>query len=286
MNDRNELTALIKLLDDPDYHVHDRVVNRLIELGDPAIEALEKQWEWSVIENQQEKIEKVISQIHLSKIKKEVVNWKLTGGEDLLYGAFLTARIQYPELQYDAMNLVVDKIQREIWLELNDDLTALEKIKVINYFIYTVHEFEISTKKSITTQQFLINHCLDTHRGSAILIGLIYVEIAHRLGLPVYGVNLPGSMILCYYDEDFKEDPNSVLFYINPSDNGSVLGHDELKFFLTSVNIEPDPFYFSPCSNMHIIERLAVNLRFAYEAVKQYEKVDQLNEILMDLKSL
>jgi len=286
MNDRNELTALIKLLDDPDYHVHDRVVNRLIELGDPAIEALEKQWEWSAIENQQEKIEKVISQIHLSKIKKEVVNWKLTGGENLLYGAFLVARVQYPELQYDAMNLVIDKIQRDIWLELNDDLTALEKIKVINYFIYTVHKFEISHKKSMTPQQFLINHCLDTHRGSAVLIALIYAEIARRLGLPVYGVHLPKNMILCYYDEDYKEDPNSILFYINPFNKGSVLGHDELKFFLSSVNIEPDPFYFTPCSNMHIIERLVVNLRLAYEALKHYEKADHLNEILKDLKSL
>ena len=280
MLNKNEIEALINLLDDPDSNVFDPVVDRLIELGDPAVQALEKRWEKSLRVNHQERIERVIKQIQSSRLKKEIIAWRTSGGKDLLYGAFLVARIQYPELQYEEINKAVEKIRRDIWLELNNELTALEKVKVINYFLYDLLGYDKSTKKTISPQLFLINHLLDTHKGSPVIMGLLYADIAHRLELPVYGVNLPRNFILCYYDEEFTEDPNRIMFYINPYNKGAVLGRGELEYFLDQVNLEPKSFYFTPCSNIDIIERLIFNLKFAFEQARQNDKVSQLNELL------
>jgi len=275
-----ELEALMSLLEDPDTQVYDTVSNRLIELGEDVVNPLERRWELTLKPELQGKIENVIKQIQSNTLRRGMDSWRSTGGNDLLYGAFLVAKFQYPELSFDPFNQQLEKIKRDIWLELNNELTALEKVKVINYFMYEIHKFDKSLKKAHSPQLYLVNHVMDTSKGSPVLLGLIYTELARRLNLPIYGVNLPRNFVLCYYDPDFQDDPNGILFYINPSDSGAVLGLKELKYFLGQVKIEEKESFFTPCSNVDIIERLIVNLQYAYEKSGQPEKAAELKRLL------
>jgi regulator of sirC expression with transglutaminase-like and TPR domain len=279
-NGHKELEALISLLEDPDMQVFDNVSNRLIELGEEVVPPLEQRWELTLQPDLQERIENVIRKIQYNTLKKGMDGWKSEGGTDLLYGAFLVARFQYPELQYEQLEEKVDKIKKDIWLELNNELTALEKVKVINYFFYDIHKFDKSLKKSHTPQLYLLNHVLDTSKGSPVMLGLIYAELARRLNLPIYGVNLPRNFVLCYYDQEYLEDPNNILFYINPSDRGTVLGLKELKHFLKHLKIKEKANYFTPCSSIDVIERLIINLQYAYEKSGQPEKAQSLKNLL------
>ena len=275
-----ELEALMSLLEDPDNQVFDTVSNRLIELGEDVVNPLERRWELTLKPELQGKIENVIKQIQFNTLRRGMDSWRSTGGNDLLYGAFLVAKFQYPELSFDPFNQKLEKIKRDIWLELNNELTALEKVKVINYFMYEIHKFDKSLKKAHSPQLYLVNHVIDTSKGSPVLLGLIYAELARRLNLPIYGVNLPRNFVLCYYDPDFQDDPNGIMFYINPSDSGTVLGLKELKYFLSQVKIEEKESFFTPCSNVDIIERLIVNLQYAYERSGQPEKAAELKRLL------
>ncbi len=277
---RRELEALISLLEDPDDQVFKSVSGRLVELGDKVVSPLEKRWEITLKQDLQARIENVIKEIHFNKLAHDLDGWRSYGGEDLLQGAFLAARLQYPELEFKALELLIEKIRKDIWLEMNNQLTALEKVRVINYFFYEIHKFEKSLKKAHTPQLYLINHVLDTRKGSPVLLGLIYAELARRLNLPIYGVNLPRNFVLCYHDSDYPDDPNGILFYINPSDKGSVLGLKELKSFLNQLNIEESEFYFTPCSNIDIMERLLINLRFAYDRSGQGDKAMQIKSLM------
>ena len=279
-NGHKELEALISLLEDPDMQVFDNVSNRLIELGEDVVSPLEKRWEITLRPDLQERIENVIRKIQYNTLKRGMDSWKSGGGTDLLFGAYLVARFQYPELLYDALNEKIEKIKKDIWLELNNDLTALEKVKVINYFIYDIHKFDKSLKKAHTPQLYLVNHVIDTCKGSPVMLGLIYAELARRLNLPIYGVNLPRNFVLCYYDPEYLEDPNNILFYINPSDKGTVLGLKELKHFLRHLKIEEKEFFFTPCSGTDVIERLIINLQYAYEKSGQPEKAKSLKNLL------
>ena len=275
-----ELEALMSLLEDPDSQVFDTVSGRLIELGEEVVVPLEKRWEITLRPDLQVRIENVIKKIHFNSLMRDMDSWRSSGGNDLLYGAYLVARFQYPDLEYEPLNAMVDKISRDIWLELNNNLTALEKVKVINYFLYDIHKFDKSLKKAHTPQLYFINHVLDTHKGSPVLLGLIYAELARRLNLPIYGVNLPRNFVLCFYDQDFPDDPNGILFYINPSDSGAVLGLKELKHFLRQLKIEEKDFYYKPCSNIDIVERLVINLQFAYEKSGHPDKAAMLKRLL------
>ena len=279
-NGHKELEALIILLEDPDMQVFDNVSNRLIELGEVVVSPLEKRWEITLKPDLQERIENVIRKIQFNTLQRGMDSWKSGGGTDLLFGAYLVARFQYPELQYEQLNEKIEKIKKDIWLELNNDLTALEKVKVINYFLYDIHRFDKSLKKAHTPQLYLLNHVIDTCKGSPVMLGLIYAELARRLNLPIYGVNLPRNFVLCYYDPEYLEDPNNILFYINPSDKGSVLGMKELKHFLRHLKIEEKEFYFTPCSGTDVIERLIINLQYAYQKSGQPEKAQALKNLL------
>jgi hypothetical protein len=75
----------------------------------------------------------------------------------------------------------------------------------------------------------MVNHVMDTQKGGPVMLGLIYAELARRLNLPIFGVNLPRNFVLCYYDEAYYEDPNRILFYINPSGSGSRAGPERIK---------------------------------------------------------
>lgn len=281
-NSHKELEALISLLDDPDNQVFDSVSSRLIELGEDVVPPLEKRWEITLKPELQERIENVIRKIQFNTIKRGMDGWRSDGGTNLLYGAFLVARFHYPELEYERLNEKLEKIRKDIWLELNNELTALEKVKVINYFLYDIHKFDKSLKKGHSPHLYLVNHVMDTFRGSPVMLGLIYAELARRLNLPIFGVNLPRNFVLCYYDPEYLDDPNNILFYINPSDKGTALGLKELKHFLRQLRIKQNEFYFTPCSGIDIIERLILNLQFAYERSGQPEKAQLLKSLLRE----
>jgi regulator of sirC expression with transglutaminase-like and TPR domain len=282
MTDRGhkELEALISLLEDPDHQVYGTVSERLIELGEEVVSPLEKRWELTLKPDLQLRIENVIKTIQFNTLRRSMGAWKTGGGSNLLFGAYLVARFHYPDLEFDFLNDKIEKIKKDIWLELNNELTALEKVKVINYFLFEIYKFDRSSKKAHTPQLYMVNHVVDTCKGGPVMLGLIYAELARRLNLPIYGVNLPRNFVLCYYDPDYHEDPNGILFYINPSDKGAVLGLKELKTFLKHLDIEEKDNYFSPCSNVDIIDRLVINLHFAYERSGQTEKAEELKQLL------
>jgi len=283
-----EIAALISLLDDPDRSVLDPVVERLTEIGKPAIQILEHTWEATPNSAMQERIENVILKIQQSIIRKGLKDWADCRGDQLLYGAYLIAQSQYPDLLFKDLEKKIEVFRSEIWLELNERLTALEKVRVINHFLYTVHKFNRSIRSIQSPQLFYINHVLDTHKGLPISLAIIYAEIANRLELPIYCVDLPYNFLLCYKDPTYLDDPDGILFYINPFTRGTVLGRAEVEHFLSQQKLELKPEYMRPCTNIETIERLAEGLRYAYAASRMDDKsafMDELLEILKRAKS-
>ncbi len=286
MNDNyNEINALIALLDDPDVTVHQPVLDRLVEVGPPAVKLLEKTWESASERTVQERIEKAVYEIQASTTRKDLKDWVDCSGDQLLYGAYLLARVQYPDLSYEDLDQKIELLRSQIWLELNDRLTALEKIKVINHFLFKVHSFNRSIRSIQSPQLYYINHVLETQKGLPITLSIIYAEIAARLDLPVYCVDLPRNFLLCYRDRTYLDDPDGILFYINPYTQGTVLGRPEILHFLEEQKIEQRPEYMRPCSNIRTIGRLAEGLRYAYTASHMDSKIPLLDDLMGLLKS-
>jgi hypothetical protein len=115
----NEFKALITLLDDNDNEVYSHVSNKLFSLGVEGIPLLESAWETSENQLIQKRLEDLINKIQFSNVKDRLIKWIAKGSEDLLEGALIISKFQYPELDEFKVTQKIDSISKTIWIELN-----------------------------------------------------------------------------------------------------------------------------------------------------------------------
>lgn len=283
-----EIKAMIQLLDDPDRRIHDEIKTRLLNMGQPVIPYLEAIWENTFNHDLQTKIENIIQAIQFECVLDDLNYWAQNGGSDLLEGAIIVARYQYPDLNDDQIRRQIDLIKKDVWLELNPNLTAYEKVRVINHILFEVHGFSGNTTNYHAPQNSYINNVLEQKKGNPLLLCLIYSIIAQSLNIPIYGVNLPEHFILAYRDElsflneDDNEEP--ILFYINPFSKGAVFSRRDIDDFLKNLKLEPRKLYYESCSNIDIISRLIRNLINSYKKLGYSNKVEELNKMLESIQ--
>ncbi|ACU02509.1 transglutaminase-like domain-containing protein [Pedobacter heparinus] len=286
MENSKEISALVKLLDDPDLEIYEHVEKRLLEYGTEVVDYLENEWEHSLDTLLQERIENIVHKIQFRSVKEDLNLWYQSGAFDLLQGAMVINRYQYPDLDEQKVILQIEEIKREIWLGLQYEMSSIEKIKLINHVFYSVYGFSGNTKNHHDPQNSYISQVLESKKGNQISLAIIYATLAQKLDIPVYGVNLPQHFILGYIDESKREEHEfGVLFYINAFNKGAIFGKHDVDQFLRQLNLEPLPGFYAPCSNVEIIRRIIRNLVSAYENLGSAEKVEELKQLQNILSS-
>ncbi len=278
-----EVIALITLLDDPDEVIYIQVKDRFVVLGPPAIPHLETAWENSFDAIMQKRIETIIHTIQFETLQKALKNWAKVDQDDLLKGILILARYQYPDLDENKIKKQLATIKQDVWLELHEDLTALEKVKIINHILFEVHQFSGNITNYHAPQNSFINNVLESKKGNPLMLSVVYLLICNELKIPVYGINLPQHFVLAYLNEEAnlidvnnKTLSNNILFYINPFSKGLLFNQKDIDQFLKQLNLDLEPKYYLPCSNIDIIKRCINNLIFSYEKLGYIEKVEEL----------
>ncbi len=279
-----KIRALIELLDDPDEFVFSHVHKELIQLGNDVVPILEDAWGSSLNNILQQRIENLIHEIQFERIKTDLERWNKSEHHDLLDGALILARYQYPDLDTNEVERFFEQLVQEVWLEINPNYTALEKARVVSRVIFELYGFSGNRKNFHSPQNSFINHVIDTKKGNPISLSLIYLIVARELKLPVYGVNLPEHFILAYTSlpEDFVDHfvMDDILFYINPFNGGTVFNESEIRTFLTQLKIDEQEAFFLPCDNKTIIKRFINNLIYCFGKAGVTDKVKELKALL------
>ena len=277
----NEVKSLIRLLDDPDGEIFDHVHEKLLSLGPAAVEYLESAWEEAFDPIQQERIANLVHEIQFGIVKKDLQLWHQGGAFDLLQGVLIINRYQYPDLDEQKVINQVEAIKRDIWIQMMNEASPAEQIKLINHVFYSIYGFSGNTTNHQDPQNSYISQVLETKRGNQISLAIIYSIIAQKLDIPVYGVNLPQHFILAYLDETMQSEfEGGILFYINAFNKGFIFGRRDVDMFLKQLNLKFDKQFYEPCSNTDIIKRVIRNLVSAYEHLGAPDKVAELNELL------
>jgi regulator of sirC expression with transglutaminase-like and TPR domain len=277
-----ELNALINLLDEPDEIAYSHIRERIFSFGVEAIPCLDAARDNIFDGIVHERVEELIKYIRHESLRNEFVNWINFGSSDLLRGFLLVSRMEYPELDEEAIIQQVEQIRMDAWLELNDNLTALENIKVLNHILYEIHHFEPNRVNIHALDNSYINTFLKTKKGSPLSLGILYIVIAQKLNVPVYGVNLPQHFIMAYTTELKRPIPeeNDVLFYINPFNNGAIFTRKEIELFIHQLKVKPNESFFAPCTHVDIIKRLILNLKFSHTRAGNNDKADEMENLL------
>ncbi|HRD44281.1 MAG TPA: hypothetical protein PLN30_11020, partial [Ferruginibacter sp.] len=98
LNQDKEISALFRLIDDPDEYVYGTVSEKILSFGKDIIPQLEQLWEKIVDEQTQERIEMLIHRVHFRDLTQEFNKWKDDDGS-LINGALIVARYNYPDMQ-------------------------------------------------------------------------------------------------------------------------------------------------------------------------------------------
>ncbi|MFN5183598.1 MAG: transglutaminase-like domain-containing protein [Bacteroidota bacterium] len=288
--DKQQFNAMITLLEDPDEGIYKHVEGKFLTYGYQIIPHLEEAWEDCFDEVLQHRIGNIISTIQFENISKDLKTWAKEGGESLLDGMIIISRYSNANLNEEKIRKQLSEITQDVWLEINDGLTALEKIKIVNHILYNLHVFTPNKDDYHSPDNSYLNHVLNRKTGNPISLSIVYMLICEELGIPVYGIDLPMHFILGYADDmsslvNYNDNglPESILFYINPFSNGALFGKNEIDNFLKEKQIEPDAKYYKPCSNIDIIKRVLRNLIHAYERKENSRKVEELKLILQEL---
>jgi regulator of sirC expression with transglutaminase-like and TPR domain len=278
-----ELDALVSLLDEPDDIIFDKVRDKLFAYGLDAVPLLEEAWTSESNTKVQTRIEEVIHQIQFDGIFAELSAWKAGQAHDLLKGFMLVAKYEYPEMNEKSIIESTGKMIQDVWLELNSNLTPLEKVKVLNHIFFDVYEFRSNKKDMHNPKNSYINFIYESKKANPISLSVIYMVIAQSLKIPVYGISLPQNFIMAYLGDmivDYKAiSQKDVQFYLNAFSQGAVFTDKEIAKFLRQNNMEPEPKYFLPCDNITIIRRVFNNLIFAFEQAGNSQKATELKKL-------
>ena len=280
------IKALVQLIDDPDDNIYEHVRDQLKQYGNEAIPYLENSWGSSYYGMLfQSRVEKIIHEIKFEETKSQVQSWADSLDKDLLEGALIVARYQYPDLDEDFVRNAIQAIRRDVWLELNNNQTAFEQVKIFNRVFFGVQGFHGDTKTFNSPVNSYINTVLESKKGNPLSLCLIYSIVAQSLDMPVYGVNLPNHFVLAYMDEKRssfminEQNEYGVLFYINAFSKGVIFDTNEIKDFLNGSNLSHNRDNFEPCSNSTIMKRMLSNLIVSFQQIGNAEKVLELQEL-------
>lgn len=284
--DHKEIHALVRLLDENDPAILSAVEARLILAGRNALPILEEAASNNLNSLIIERISGILSRIRSEDVKNYLRIWVENGGDDLLKAYIAISRVEDPMLDEVQMALKVEQLRMDTWLELNDDLTALENIKVMNHVFFKHHHFTGNKNNPRVPSEQFLPQVLSSRKGNSLTLGILYLIVAQKLGIPLAGVNLPDHFILAYLAANGIKSPTpeDVLFYINPF-KGSVFTRREIELFLRQLKVKASMEYFTPCPNLYVIERFLKTLILYYKEEKNEKKINDFEQLLNIIQS-
>ena len=281
----NKLDLLITLLDDPDDSVFQPVLEEILKADISVVDHLEHIWETSLDDLVQKRIELIIQQIQFNDAKKRIKSWASEQAIDLFDGFFLISRQQFPELKLKSVQVQLDNIRKDIWLEFRNSLTSLEKITILNHIVFDHYRFKIDRKNPDSPNLCYINRILESRKGNPVSLTILYTLIARSLKLPVHYIDIPNGPLVGYFDQAIArlahgdDYGNSVIFYINPSNKGAIIGPREVDYIQPVREMTNRAKLTEPCADRIIIKRLIEKLIFAYSQAGATDKVSDLSKI-------
>ena len=229
------LDALISLLDDQDEVVFRSVKEKLISLGTSVLPSLEDALLSTDSVLHATKLQEVIVLLKKEIIVDKMRQWIGAENRTLLDGWLLVSSIHHPNISKEKIENSIQKFYREVWLEVTESMTSLEKVAVINHILFRINNFEISSSEVPNVENLVLDKLLFSKTGDVYSLTILYLIIAQNLHLDLLPIMLANKLLLVYEDNlaatlAFGASTDKYLFYINVAHRGSVISPKEVQF--------------------------------------------------------
>ena len=229
------LDALISLLDDQDELVFVSVKEKLFSLGSVVLPKLEESLSTANSIDHVKKLEEIISHFKKEILLNRMKDWISSDNRTLIDGWLLVSSIHHPTISKEKIENSIQKIYREVWLEVTESMTSLEKVAVINHILFKINGFDISNSDNPNINSIILDKLLFSKIGNVYSLTILYLIIARNLHLDLLPIMLANKLLLVYEDNlaaslAFGTSTDKYLFYINVAHRGSVISPKEVQF--------------------------------------------------------
>jgi regulator of sirC expression with transglutaminase-like and TPR domain len=274
INTTGEINALLNLIEDPDDEVYQTITKRFIGFGQVVIPVLNEFQELTDDPVQVAKINAIISQISISCIETAVTNWLNGEDQSVLEASLFIAAYLNPEYDRDRLFFEIEKIRKTIWLELNDYLTPLEEINILNKIIFGHYNYKGVELDYSTINHFDPSHLLANKLSNTFPLASVYLIIAEMLGVTLLPADVPKQNLLCYVEEGssiISVEGSDILFYIDPL-NGQVYTHRDVENYVKKMNLAHPPVTYTPSNARNFVQRWIKEIAKAEQSKGEVER--------------
>mgnify|MGYP000847658726 FL=1 len=268
-----ELKAMVSLLDEDDFEIVEHIEDKIKSMGTYIIPYLEFEWENSFNPVIQKRIEDLVHKLQFELLKEKLYAWRINGGKDLLEGVWLVNTYQYPDIEYEQLSKELEQLYYEAWLEFKAEIHPVDQIKILNSVLFGKLHFGANTKNFHSPGNSMLSVVLQTKKGNPISLCIIYMLVAQKLKMPIFGVDLPNLFVMTYKQDD-------VQFYVNAFNRGLVFSRKELDEYIANLKLSPNDVFYEPCSHIDIVVRMLRNLINSHEKLGHTERVDEIKTLL------
>jgi regulator of sirC expression with transglutaminase-like and TPR domain len=269
--------ALLSLLGDEDPLVYKTVREKILSCGPPAAEWL-RPHTMSNDPALRRRARQIVLHFDRQAADDHFLAFCLRHGEefDLEPSAWLLAQTQYPLINVEAYQAVLDSYANELQGRLASTTEPQDVLTIINQYLFGELGFEGNAENYYDPENSYLNCVIDQRTGNPINLCLLYILLARRLRLPVAGIGLPGHFI-CRYQSTAAE------IYLDPFNRGKFLTKADCVQYLINANCSLRDDYLAPVSARRLLLRVCSNLHQVYQRLELAAETMRLQRYLVAL---
>ena len=269
----NHIKALIRLLSDEDDRIATTIGGKLVEIGDPAVPLLME----AEIEQPEmaRRFEQILDEIRGSRLEEELRRL-VSGPEDqidLETSALPIARYAYHGLDVEAYRGRLDTLAAEVRDHMGLRVSGEEAVKTLNRFLFTEQGFRGNTRNYYEVDNSYLNRVLDRRTGIPISLSALYLLVGWRLGLPLFGIGMPGHFLVKFESERYK-------VFVDCFNAGALLTEKDCARFLMQAGYGFDEKYLRKSPTRAILIRTLKNLIAIYNKSNEPVKATRLGRFI------
>jgi regulator of sirC expression with transglutaminase-like and TPR domain len=273
----SQKAALLKLLADDDPAVYQSIRQKILSLGPPAAEWLRPHL-LSRDPALRRRAQEIVLRLERKSADDRFLGFCLRHGEDfdLEQGAWLLAQTQYPDINVEAYQALLDSYAGDVSERLESCGDAKTTLTALNHYLFQELGFAGNEENYYDPQNSYLNCVLDRRIGNPINLCLVYLLVGRRLKLPLAGIGLPGHFI-CRFQSSSAE------LYVDPFNRGKLLSKADCVQYLLQGNYTVRDDYLAPISPRRMLLRICGNLHQIYVHLSQGEAASRLQHYLVAL---
>ena len=251
--------ALLRLLSDPNEQVARTIQDQLARLGSGVLPFLEQ----ALAENAtlEPRVAHIKEEIRFGQLKDEFQRFVSQSArqEDWEHGAFLIAKLAYPDLSIPHYVECLDHLAEEFrakWLATESP--SGKAARQLSTFLFKDKGFSGNRTQYYDPDNSYMNRVIETRQGIPISLSALYVFVGKRLNLPLAGVGMPGHFLV-------KLEGETPPQFVDCFNDGTILREQDCEQFITASGLEYDPKFLEKSSTPTMLARMLRNLLSIYE---------------------